>query len=90
MRSIHTIGTCLTALVLAVPAHAQERPILELSLADAVERAMESNLDIEVERFNPEEDATEEDGPGYILEVDLEYPDRLHLPFPESCSGLQE
>ncbi len=25
-------------------------------------------------------DVTEEDGPGYILEVDLAYPEELHLP----------
>jgi len=49
-------GACLIllAIVVSVPALSQDRPILELSLADAVERAMENNLDIAVERYNPE------------------------------------
>jgi outer membrane protein TolC len=32
---------------------AQERPVLELSLDEAVKRAMENNLDIKVESYNP-------------------------------------
>ena len=34
-------------------ARAQERPTLELSLEDAVKRAMDNNLDIKVESYNP-------------------------------------
>lgn len=33
----------------------------------------------EVSRFSCDDDISWEDGPGYILEVDLEYPDNLHL-----------
>jgi outer membrane protein TolC len=50
--------TCVpvaAALVLA-PAgavRAQERPVLELSLEEAVRRAMDNNLDIRVESYNP-------------------------------------
>ena len=48
----------LAALTLAVPlsgaAQAQDRPPLELSLDEAVKRALESNADIAVEKFNPE------------------------------------
>ncbi|MGE0454683.1 MAG: TolC family protein [Vicinamibacteria bacterium] len=46
----------LTA-ALAAPALAQERPTLQLSLEDAVKRAMENNLDIRVEKFGPEASA---------------------------------
>ena len=48
------------ALALALPAllassaRAQEPPVLNLSLDEAVKRALEKNLDIAVERFNPE------------------------------------
>ncbi len=40
--------------VLAGPAPAQDRPVLNLSLDEAVKRALEKNLDIAVERSNPE------------------------------------
>jgi hypothetical protein len=33
----------------------------------------------ELEQFNVERDATMDDGPGYILEVDIEYPENLHI-----------
>ncbi len=40
--------------LLCVPgARAEERPTLELSLNDAVQRALENNVDIVVERYNP-------------------------------------
>jgi outer membrane protein TolC len=51
------------ALALALPAllagsaRAQDRPVLNLSLDEAVKRALEKNLDIAVERFNPEASA---------------------------------
>ncbi len=50
--------TCVpvaAALVLscAASARAQERPVLELSLEEAVKRAMDNNLDIKVESYNP-------------------------------------
>jgi outer membrane protein TolC len=41
-------------LVPAAPAAAQERPTLQLSLDQAVERALENNVDIVVERYNPQ------------------------------------
>ncbi len=36
---------------------AEERPVLELSLEEAVERALENNVDIAVEKFGPESSA---------------------------------
>lgn len=51
------------ALALALPAllassaRAQDRPVLNLSLDEAVKRALEKNLDIAVERFNPDASA---------------------------------
>ena len=33
----------------------------------------------EIAKFDVEKDVTTQDGPGYILEVDLEYPEELHL-----------
>jgi outer membrane protein TolC len=46
---------CLALGLAAAPAaFAQERPVLELSLEDAVKRALESNTDILVEKYNPE------------------------------------
>jgi outer membrane protein len=41
------------ALILPRPGLAEERPVLELSLEDAVKRALDNNLDIAVDRFNP-------------------------------------
>jgi len=43
---------CL-ALLAGLPAAAQDLPVLELSMADAVQRALENNVDIVVQRFNP-------------------------------------
>jgi outer membrane protein len=37
-----------------VPAGAQERPVLELSLEETVRRALEGNADILVEKYNPQ------------------------------------
>ena len=34
----------------------------------------------EIDRFDPMRDVSEKTGPGYILEVDLEYPSNLHFP----------
>ncbi len=50
-------GSLLVALIaLAVGplARAEERPVLELSLDEAVERALKNNVDIAVQRFGPE------------------------------------
>jgi outer membrane protein TolC len=47
----------LPMLLSATPARAQEtgeRPVLELSLDEAVERALENNIDIAVEKFTPQ------------------------------------
>jgi outer membrane protein len=55
-----TIGVILAvALALSLPAaaFAQERPKLQLSLEEAVRRALENNLDIQVEKYNPEANA---------------------------------
>jgi outer membrane protein len=41
------------ALTLPRPGLAAERPVLELSLDDAVKRALDNNLDIAVDRYNP-------------------------------------
>ncbi len=45
------------ALAVAGPARAQDRPVLNLSLDEAVKRALENNADIAVEKFNPEASA---------------------------------
>lgn len=49
------IALCLT-LPLAAPgaARGQDRPVLELSLEETVKRALESNVDIAVERYGPD------------------------------------
>ena len=44
----------LIALAAGPWARAEERPVLELTLDDAVERALKNNVDIAVERFAPE------------------------------------
>jgi outer membrane protein len=61
LRTSRTLAAVILAssVGLATPARAQEpappdRPILELSLDDAVKRTLENNNDIAVERYNPE------------------------------------
>jgi outer membrane protein TolC len=61
LRTSRTLAAVIFAssVGLAAPARAQqpaapERPILELSLDDAVKRTLENNNDIAVERYNPE------------------------------------
>jgi outer membrane protein TolC len=59
MKRLHPVLMTLVAVSLAaLPgaplAQAQERPKLELSLEEVVKRALESNVDIAVERFSPE------------------------------------
>lgn len=56
-RTIGVILALAVALNLPAAALAQERPTLQLSLEEAVRRALENNLDIAVERFNPEASA---------------------------------
>jgi outer membrane protein len=64
-RQSRALAASALAAALAVPAGAQEpspspaatRPTLELSLQDAVARALENNADIAVERFNPQASA---------------------------------
>jgi outer membrane protein TolC len=49
---------CLALALAAGPAaFTQERPVLELSLEDAVKRALESNADILVQKYTPESSA---------------------------------
>jgi hypothetical protein len=46
----------------------------------------------EVAVFNPNTQISDADGPGYILEVDLEYPEELHLPhnsFPVAPENIE-
>jgi len=59
-RQSRTLITLVTALSLVSPGllGAEERPVLELSLEEAVQRAMENNVDIAVERFSPEDAAS--------------------------------
>lgn len=60
MSPLRPVLLAVTAtLALSGPATAQERPTLELSLEDAVKRALESNVDIAVGQFDPL--ATEQD-----------------------------
>ena len=47
----------IAALVLPGSSSAEERPVLELSLEQAVERALENNVDIAVQKFDPESSA---------------------------------
>jgi outer membrane protein TolC len=61
LRTSRTLAAIILAssVGLAAPARGQEpappdRPILELSLDDAVKRTLENNNDIAVERYNPE------------------------------------
>jgi outer membrane protein len=44
----------IAALAIPALAAAQERPVLDLSLDETVERALKNNVDIAVQRFNPE------------------------------------
>jgi outer membrane protein TolC len=44
----------VTCTAIALPVLAQEPPALELSLEEAVRRALDNNLDIRVERYGPE------------------------------------
>src|SRR6266545_7668625 len=55
-RTTRALGLLLLCSSLApgTPVLAQERPTLELTLDDAVKRALENNADIAVERYNPE------------------------------------
>jgi outer membrane protein TolC len=58
-RSVVILGVFLAVPFLAVPRAIRaeetgERPVLELSLDEAVERALKNNTDLAVERFNPE------------------------------------
>jgi outer membrane protein len=55
MRRLTRVPVVLLLLAAwAAPARAQDRPTLELTLDDAVKRAMESNADIRVDSFNPQ------------------------------------
>jgi outer membrane protein len=66
-RQRRALAACALAVFVAAPAGAQQpppppppvdpRPTLELSLQDAVARALENNADIAVERFNPQASA---------------------------------
>jgi len=47
------IMAALIGLLCAPLGRAEERPVLEFSLDDAVKRALENNVDIVVERYNP-------------------------------------
>ena len=64
-RSNRAVAALFLAAPLAVPpSSAQEtapRPVLELTLDDAVRRTLENNVDIAVERFNPESSALDID-----------------------------
>jgi outer membrane protein TolC len=51
---IRMIAALILALPLARPSGADDRPTLELSLDEAVKRALESNADIAVAKYNPE------------------------------------
>src|SRR2546425_2335914 len=55
-RTTRALGALLLCSSLApgAPVLAQERPTLELTLDEAVKRALENNADIAVERYNPE------------------------------------
>ncbi len=55
-RTTRALGVLLLGgfVALGVPAEAQERPVLELSLEETVKRALESNADILVEKYNPQ------------------------------------
>jgi outer membrane protein TolC len=55
-RTTRTLGVLLLGCLLApgVPAAAQERPVLELSLEETVRRALDGNADILVEKYNPQ------------------------------------
>jgi outer membrane protein TolC len=58
MRRLTCVPVAAALLITcAVSARAQERPVLELSLEDAVKRAMENNLDIKVDAYNPQSSA---------------------------------
>jgi len=52
-RRTRVLVAVAVALILPRPSLAEERPVLELSLEDAVKRALDNNLDIAVDRFNP-------------------------------------
>ncbi|HXB56188.1 MAG TPA: TolC family protein [Vicinamibacteria bacterium] len=52
-RRTRVLVAVAVALILPRPGLAEERPVLELSLDDAVKRALDNNLDIAVDRFNP-------------------------------------
>ena len=58
-RSVMILGVFVAVPVLAAPRSIRaeetgERPVLELSLDEAVERALKNNTDLAVERFRPE------------------------------------
>ncbi len=53
-RQIRILAAFVLALPLARPALADDRPVLELSLDEAVKRALENNADIAVAKYNPE------------------------------------
>jgi outer membrane protein len=55
-RTTRALGVLLLGgmLVPGVPAGAQERPVIELSLEETVKRALEGNADILVEKYNPQ------------------------------------
>jgi len=60
-RRNNSLGALIVAVVLAAPgvarAQENERPVLELSLDEAVERALKNNTDLAVEKFRPESSA---------------------------------
>jgi outer membrane protein len=51
---MHMLAALVLALPLARPSLAQDRPTLDLSLDEAVKRALENNGDIAVAKFDPE------------------------------------
>ena len=53
MRRLTCVPLAAVLVVFAGAVRAQERPLLELSLDEAVRRAMDNNLDIKVESYNP-------------------------------------
>lgn len=87
----HIISAAAVALLLAGSALGQEQPQLELSLRDAVKRAVEQNLDVKAERYTPAQAEAEIRKNRAIYEthltLDTSYQDSTTLPASTIASG---
>jgi outer membrane protein len=87
MRRLTCVPVAALLIAFSQESRAQERPVLELSLEEAVKRAMDNNLDIRVESYNPLSSAEEvRSAEGYYDPLLSAYLDKNSQTTPQSSA----